>query len=376
MPHSGHIAVEGTPYWGNGYFKFAIIDENEKALWTHDNSQKIPPTDHMSLEVKNGFYSLYLGDESVTGMKALPASSLLSSERIFLRVWFSKSGEDFETVGVDLALGAAPFALVSETTRGGGLSMEQSVSDLEARLDALEAAMSNITAASIDPVLLAEMGYKKFPSREISGLTIKSAEMNEADFKNARIVSVSLTGGSFVNANFMNATLIDSNFSDGIFTTAMINDANLSETFMDSIDAYGASFSGSTGEGSSVTLADLSLSDFNNADFTDSNFSDSNFQGASMLNASFRNSDLSSANFSSTLSNSSDFSGSNLSSAVMVNGSFVGAKFHGCNLFGADLSGADLTNADLTGAQNFNPDDHTDTIFSSTILPDGSLRNN
>ena len=90
MPHSGHIAVEGTPYWGNGYFKFAIIDENEKALWTHDNSQKIPPTDHMSLEVKNGFYSLYLGDESVTGMKALPASSLLSSERIFLRVWFSK----------------------------------------------------------------------------------------------------------------------------------------------------------------------------------------------------------------------------------------------------------------------------------------------
>ena len=113
--------------------------------------------------------------------------------------------------------------------------------------------MSNITAASIDPVLLAEMGYKKFPSREISGLTIKSAEMNEADFKNARIVSVSLTGGSFVNANFMNTTLIDSNFSEGIFTTAMINDANLSETFMDLIDAYGASFSGSTGEGSSVT---------------------------------------------------------------------------------------------------------------------------
>ena len=160
MPHSGHIAVEGTPYWGNGYFKFAIIDENEKALWTHDNSQKIPPTDHMSLEVKNGFYSVYLGDESVTGMKALPASSLLSSERIFLRVWFSKSGEDFETVGVDLALGAAPFALVSETTRGGGLSMEQSVSDLEARLDALEAAMSNITAASSTPCFLPRWAIK------------------------------------------------------------------------------------------------------------------------------------------------------------------------------------------------------------------------
>ena len=105
MPHSGHIAVEGTPYWGNGYFKFAIIDENEKALWTHDNSQKIPPTDHMSLEVKNGF-TLYLGDESVTG-KALPASSLLSSERIFQSLVFQKRGR-FETVGVDLALGAAP----------------------------------------------------------------------------------------------------------------------------------------------------------------------------------------------------------------------------------------------------------------------------
>jgi len=368
VPHSGHVAIDGTPFWGTGQFKFAIVDASENSVWTHDGSSASPPTGYVSLEVKNGFYSLHLGDESITGMKALPASSLTGVEKAFLRVWFSKDGTSFQQIGVDLALGASPFALVSEMTRGGG-------SDLEARIQAIEATLAKIPASAIDPVLLAEVGYLKFPSRELVGLTLQSANLDDSDFSQASIRSANLFQTSFKNANMEGASIRDSNFSQAVLTTANLKDSNLSAIRFDSIDASGSSFNGAEGNGSNLSLADLTLSDFNNADFTDCNFSNANLQGASLLNAKIKSSDLSSANLGNASAQGTDFSGSDLSSATLTNASLTQAKFTNANLLGADFAGADLTGADFTGATNFDPDAHAGAIYSGTILPDESVRN-
>ena len=358
VPHSGHVAIDGTPFWGSGQFKFAIVDSSGNTLWTHDGSASATPTGYVSLEVKNGFYSLHLGDESIAGMKALPASALVAVQKAFLRVWFSKDGSSFQRIGVDLALGASPFALVSETTRGEGGS-------LEARIQAIEAVIAKIPASAIDPVLLAEVGYRKFPSRELSGLTLKSANLDDSDFSKATIRSANLVQASMKNANLKGATIRDSNFTQAVFTTATFNDSNLSAVRLDSINASGSTFNGAVAKDSNLSQADLSLSDFNNADFSDSNLSNVNLQGASMLNAKIKNSDLTSANLGYANALNADFSNSNLTSANLTNADLAGANF----------AGANLTGADFTGATNFNPDAHAGAVFSATTLPDGTIRN-
>jgi uncharacterized protein YjbI with pentapeptide repeats len=368
VPHSGHVAIDGTPFWGTGQFKFAIIDSSGNSLWTHDGSTASTPTGYLSLEVKNGFYSLHLGDESIAGMKALPASALVAVEKAFLQVWFSKDGSSFQRIGVDLALGASPFALVSEMTRTEGGS-------LEARIQAIEAVIAKIPASAIDPVLLAEVGYRKFPSRELSGLTLNSANLDDSDFSKATILSANLFQASLKNANLKGATIRDSNFSQAVFTTATFNESNLSAVYLDSINASGSSFNGAEANGSNLSQADLTLSDFNNADFSDCNFSNANLQGASMLNAKIKGSDLTSANLDYVNALSSDFSGSNLTSTTLTNASLNQAKFTNANLSGADFAGANLTGADFTGATDFNPDAHTGAVFSATTLPDGTIRN-
>ena len=370
VPHSGHIAIDGTPFWGTGQFKFAIVDSSGNSLWTQDGSTTATPTGYVSLEVKNGFYSLHLGDESIAGMKALPASALVSVQKAFLQVWFSKDGSSFQRIGVDLALGASPFALVSETTRGAGGG-----GSLEARILAIEAVIAKIPASAIDPVLLAEVGYRKFPSRELSGLTLKSANLDDSDFSKATIRSANLVQASLKNANMKGATIRDSNFTQAVFTTATFNDSNLSSVRLDSINASGATFNGAEANGSNLSQADLTLSDFNNATFSDCNFSNANLQGASMLNAKIKNCDLTSANLGYANALSADFSNSDLSSATLTNASLNQAKFTNANLAGADFAGANLTGADFTGATNFNPDAHTGAIFSATKLPDGTVRN-
>ena len=362
VPHSGHVAIDGTPYWGTGKFKFAIVDASGNSVWTHDGSSASTPTGYVSLEVKNGFYSLHLGDQSIAGMKALPASSLTGVEKAFLRVWFSKDGTNFQQIGVDLALGAAPF-------RGGG-------SNLEARIQAIEATLAKIPASAIDPVLLAEVGYRKFPSREIVGLTLNSATLDDSDFSKASIRSVNLFQSSLKNANMKDASIADSNFSQAVLTTATFNDSNLSATRFDAINASGASFNGAEANGSNFSLSTLTLTDLNNADFSDCNFSNANLQGASLLSAKIRNCDLSSANLSSSNGQGADFAGSNLSSALLNNASLTQAKITNANLLGADFAGADLTGADFTGATNFDPDAHAGATYSGTTLPDGSVRNN
>ncbi len=358
VPHSGHVALDGTPFWGTGQFKFAIVDSSGNTLWSHDGSTSATPAGSVSLEVKNGFYSLHLGDESIAGMKALPASALVAVQKAFLRVWFSKDGSSFQRIGVDLALGASPFALVSETTRGEGGS-------LEARIQAIEAVLAKIPASAIDPILLAEVGYRKFPSRELSGLTLKSANLDDSDFSKATIRSANLVQASMKNANLKGATIRDSNFTQAVFTTATFNDSNLSAVRLDSINASGATFNGAVAKDSNLSQADLSLSDFNNADFSDSNFSNANLQGASMLNAKIKNSDLTSANLGYANALNADFSNSNLTSATLTNADLAGANF----------AGANLTGADFTGATNFNPDAHAGAVFSATTLPDGTIRN-
>ena len=196
--HSGQPSVDGTPFTGSGSFKFSIVNASDSVIWSNDGSTAQPPTSSIQLTVNNGFYSLHLGDTSLTGMSALPASSLREVEKAYLRIWFDEGDGAFERIGTGVALGAAPFALVSELSRGSP--------EIEARLSELENLVQSLPAANIDPLLLAEVGYRKFSSRELSGLSLPGVDFSNADFTGATI-RANLDDSECPNAEFEKAVI-------------------------------------------------------------------------------------------------------------------------------------------------------------------------
>ena len=151
LAHNGHISVNGTPYSGSGSFKFSIVDQNESILWNHDESFTSEPTGAISLNVNNGFYSVFLGDSNISGMSALPASALRNTDKAYLKIWFDEGDGTFEQIGSSMALGASPFALISELSRGAP-EIENRLTALENKITSLEQIVSNIPPSAIDPI--------------------------------------------------------------------------------------------------------------------------------------------------------------------------------------------------------------------------------
>ena len=219
VAHSGHVSVNGSPFNGTGKFKFSIVNQFGSVIWNHDGSVISTPTGELSLPVRNGFYSLHLGDSSIPGMSTSRHQFTLYG-KAFLRVWFDEGDGSFGKIGGDIALGAAPFALVSELSRGSPEieskieQLEQLVASSTTQLDLLRtdlnttiqaneskimdnaAILAQIPASAIDPVLLAEVGYRKFSSRELIGLSLPGVDFSETDFENASIRSANLIDSS------------------------------------------------------------------------------------------------------------------------------------------------------------------------------------
>ena len=397
VAHSGHVSVNGSPFNGTGKFKFSIVNQFGSVIWNHDGSVISTPTGELSLPVRNGFYSLHLGDSSIPGMSTLPATSLRSTEKAFLRVWFDEGDGSFEKIGGDIALGAAPFALVSELSRGSPEieskieQLEQLVASLTTQLDLLRtdlnttiqaneskimdnaAILAQIPASAIDPVLLAEVGYRKFSSRELIGLSLPGVDFSETDFENASIRSANLIDSSLANANLQGGIISDSNLSNANMGTANLSRVRLRQSRFDGMIANGASFNSAEVNGSIFTGASFVNADLSETDVKESDFSNASLQGSSLLNADLTGCIFISANLSSIDAQESNFSSTDLTDATL-SGNLSGANFHTSTLTGADFSGSDLSDANLKDAIGFDPADHTNVIYSNTTLPDGTVR--
>lgn len=366
MPHSGHISTGGAPYNQKGYFKFSILNASGESIWNHDGSSTMPPSGHLELDVVNGFYSLHLGDDSISGMSPLSAQILRDVEKAGLRVWFSSEHNGtFEQVGVDLAMGAAPFALVSELSRGSP--------EIEQRLLEIEKILENITAKNMDPLLLVEMGYRKLSTRELIGFSLPEIDLSGADFTDAIISDANLTSANLDNIDLEGGEIVDANLSLSSLEYANLTSSTVSGSSLQGVTATGVSLS--RGQINSVDWsgADLSLADLSDATLEDSNFSSASFLGASLLDSTFINCSFRNASLVTIDSLNAVFTDCDLSDAT-ISGYLTGADFQNANLTNTDFSGADLTGANLTGATGFSPDAHSNVIYFGTILPDGTER--
>ena len=98
LGYHGRVMVDGSPYDGTGYFKFALVNSTGLILWSNDEppGTNVGPTDAVELVVDEGLFSLGLGDTSLSNMDFEVSPDVFENPEVYLQAWFSSDGETFE----------------------------------------------------------------------------------------------------------------------------------------------------------------------------------------------------------------------------------------------------------------------------------------
>jgi uncharacterized protein YjbI with pentapeptide repeats len=269
-------------------------------------------------------------------------------------------------------------------------------------------------------------GVNAFLAKFDSG-TMTGADASFGNFESASLFNVDLTGADFSFATLTGADLDFATFNQTQMDANTLIDAKpkliwqivntgATNAVLTNKDLSFARFDSANFNGARLNNSDFSASFLDNADIRGANFTNANmrfvsFQGTLMdattiidsksrlvwqiINQNFGvGRDLHGTNLASVDLEGANFSSANLSNTVCTLTIFEQANFGGANLLKANCTQADFFQASLTNANlsqvNFNSADLIDaslrnsttngatfigTIFSNTIMPDGSIRN-
>ena len=114
VSYQGQVTVEGTPYDGTGYFKFAIVDPpGTMTHWSNDGTSTGggEPAAGVPLPVSGGLFNVLLGDTTLPGMSEPLNNAAFGGNQShlrYLRVWFSADGSTYQQLSPDRRIAAVP----------------------------------------------------------------------------------------------------------------------------------------------------------------------------------------------------------------------------------------------------------------------------
>lgn len=118
VSYQGEVLVDGEPYTGTGYFKFAVVNATgDTTFWSNDGTSITgdEPVAAVDLPVADGVFSVLLGNPS--DMEPLTADVFANRGRR-LHVWFNTDASgSFTDLGTTV-VAAVPYALNAETLDG------------------------------------------------------------------------------------------------------------------------------------------------------------------------------------------------------------------------------------------------------------------
>ncbi|MTJ08303.1 pentapeptide repeat-containing protein [Anabaena sp. UHCC 0204] len=211
---------------------------------------------------------------------------------------------------------------------------------------------------------------------DLSGIILKSANINQGNFQGSRFRSVGedgrwdtyddviadLSNADLKQANFSGANLSRVLMSRSDLSRATLNKANLSYTRL-----FGANLSSTQLVGADLRNAILENASLTGADLSDTNLTEANLYAAQLGRVSAIGTQLAYANLTKTDWQGADLSEAfldhaNLSDANLSIARLTGVSLRSANLENANLRNADLSRADLRGANVAGAD------FQGTIL--------
>ncbi len=160
MSYQGLVDVDGTPFSGAGYFKFAFVDsatgEGSGHFWANDGTASGEPATAVQLAVNNGLFYVLLGDTNLAGMDQPLAQTVFQPSETYLRVWFSDtSSGPFEALEPNQRIASVPYALRAEYAANAD-ALEERLNEVVDNLAALETRLADIEAQEPTDLTLLE----------------------------------------------------------------------------------------------------------------------------------------------------------------------------------------------------------------------------
>ncbi len=426
LSHHGHVAVNGAPFNGSGLFKFALLNDLGTIVWNHqDGTSNAEPAQELAILVTNGFYSVNLGDESVTGMTALPATLFNDNAALKLRVWFNDGSNGSFALTPDQKLSATPYSFTAEIAKN--------VPTLKAELDALDVKLTEVNATSVsnleavqvlisglDATLtlavennatnlqgiitantgnisalqnriteletelnatktrvaylessnnlvltlarpMATLGYKILPNAMLWDLDLSDRNFTSAIWYG---VDLNSSGTKLIRANFTSASMYDSNFTLADATSAVFVDSDLNRS----------DFRKSTFVNADMSQADMNGTNFTDANFTRATFVGSDLQGAILTGGSFTDANFKQANLANAVMNAADFNGTDFSNSRLTSTNLSSSWFGESNFSDSNLTDGNFTGAKLHGV-DMNSSGSAKTIVTNAIFSEVEFKN-
>ena len=119
LNYSGQVAVDGSPFNGTAYLKFAFVDgSGQFSYWSHDGTSAngSEPDGNVSVSVSGGLYSIMIGDTQIVGMGEVDEAVFQNHNDVHLRVWFSDGVNGFQQISPDRRFASVPYVLGNDGT--------------------------------------------------------------------------------------------------------------------------------------------------------------------------------------------------------------------------------------------------------------------
>jgi uncharacterized protein YjbI with pentapeptide repeats len=204
---------------------------------------------------------------------------------------------------------------------------------------------------------------------DLSGIVLKSANLNQANFQDSQFRSVGEDGrwdtyddviADLNNVQLKQANLINVNLSRVSMSQSDLSQANLNKANLSYTRLFAANLSSSQLVGTDLRNAILENASLTNADLSNANLTEANLYAARLVRVSAIGTQLAYANLSKTDWQGADLSEAyldyanlsyaNLSATRLTGTSLRSANLENANLRDADLSRADLREANVAGA--------------------------
>jgi hypothetical protein len=227
VSYQGQVIVDGSPYNGTGFFKFAVVDaEGATSYWSNDGSSSDggEPEASVSLTVTDGLFNVLLGDDAL-GMIELTAEAFGETGR-YLRVWFSTDDGEFLLLTPDRRIAAMPYALQAEEAAyaaDAGLLNGQAGPYYQARVSGACAVGSTVRAINPDGTVVCQAGT--LPNRAVAPTGNVSATLDSTgDVGEYTSVTIGVDGLPLISYfDDTNSALKVAHCSDPACTSATVN---------------------------------------------------------------------------------------------------------------------------------------------------------